>query len=253
MGCASEDSKDSDSGASGGSDATHLGGSSGKSSSGNSGGSKANSSTASGGAEQQKSTVEVGGSGGGSSIASHSGTQAGGNSSASSSSLSASGGSAGAVSSTLASTAPPATAEGAFTCPSDGSSATKLYPDAKSVTTSQGSSFIPDRTGGSLSDGTYYLVERTMRNSGRVPRSESGAIEIKGSSIKIVISRITEPTDSAWVGTFTTSGKTLDLKGVKPCYGGEGANIAGELFDYSATSTSLTFMVGPVEYLFEKQ
>ncbi|HEY5961711.1 MAG TPA: hypothetical protein VIV60_34365 [Polyangiaceae bacterium] len=138
-------------------------------------------------------------------------------------------------------------------CPTAEVDLAKTYPDAAAVRTSQGSGFYTPGEGGTVTEGTYYLVGRTLHGSATVPSSESGVLEIQGKTAKLLWSRITTPNRSACSGTFSTTTTTFDATALTSCYGGTDTAFCGRSAGYTATATSLTFFVGSVEYSFAKQ
>lgn len=146
-----------------------------------------------------------------------------------------------------------ATSSASVGCPTAEVDLTTAYPDATMVGTSQGSGFYTAGEGGTITDGTYYLVARTLHGSASVPSRESGVLELHGNSAKLLWSRITTPNRSACAGSFTAGTTTFDATALASCYGGSDTAFCGRSVGYTATATSITFFVGAVEYSFAKQ
>jgi hypothetical protein len=123
------------------------------------------------------------------------------------------------------------------------------------VSTSQGSAFLPDLNGGTLVDGTYFLVSRVMRGSGSVPSRVSAVLVISGSQVEYLESQISASAasgyaESAAAGPVMSKGTYLDTSGMKQCWGSESLSTSP---DYSATSTEICLRMGVVDYTFSKQ
>jgi hypothetical protein len=127
------------------------------------------------------------------------------------------------------------------------------FPGIAAVRTSFGSSLGPDPKGGTIADGTYFLVDRTMRGSGSVPSSEKAALVFKANTLEFMkwhIAPQPDSSDDAWAGPVTTSGTVLDTSGMKTCWGS--ASLSSSIA-YTATGTDIMMRFGIIDYTFRKQ
>jgi len=136
-------------------------------------------------------------------------------------------------------------------CPPSQARLSRAFPDAPITGTTQGSGFAPTLTGGDLADGTYYLVERTMRGSGNVPSQVSSVLLLRAMNLTYLESHISPKgfVESASAGPVTLRDGALDTSAMQPCWGSE---FLPSLFDYGVTGDDVVLRLGGLDYTYRR-
>ena len=129
------------------------------------------------------------------------------------------------------------------------------YPAANDVKIEAGSSVKPALNGGTLVDGTYFLVARILRANGTMDSIESAVLVINGSQIEYLDAifmnwAASVANESASAGPVVLKDGYLDTSGMVPCWG---TGQLDKFIPYSATATEIVLRLGSVDYTFVKQ